>query len=120
MPPLDAGLDALKKVLPDTVKQSPLYKIGEYMVIGLMIYGVYADATSSLATAKEHRDQQIKGYDVQIGYTRTQLELMITQQALDTQEIKDLKLENERLRAWLKSSSERINRLEDVAIRRAR
>jgi len=120
MPPLEASFEALKSALPDSLKKSPLYKLGEYAVILTMIFGVYSDATTSLATAKEGRNQQLKGYDVQMGYTRTKVEELITQQALDTQKIEDLKAENERLRAWMKASSERINRLEDISMRRPR
>jgi len=120
MPGLEQAFGALKEVLPESLKTSPLYKISEYLVIGVMIFGVYSDASSSLAAAKEGRNQQLKGYDVQMGYTRTKVEELITQQALDTQEIKDLKVENERLRAWMKASSERINRLEDISMRRPR
>ena len=60
MPPLATGLDALKSISGDTGKTSLLKKLAEYLVIGLMIYGVYADASGSLATAKANRDQEIK------------------------------------------------------------
>jgi hypothetical protein len=117
---LEQAFGALKEVLPESLKKSPLYKLSEYLVIGAMIFGVYSDASSSLATAKEGRNQQLKGYEVQIGYTRTKVEELITQQALDTQAIVELNAENERLRAWIKASSERINRLEDISMRRPR
>jgi hypothetical protein len=116
---LMTGLETLKTLSPSLGK-SHLYKVLEYLVIGTMIYGVYADASASLTTAKAHRDEQIKGYSVQIGYTRTEIERIALQQGLDTQEIATLKAENERLRNWLKANTERVNRLEDVAIRRHR
>lgn len=114
---LEAGLNILKTISPGTNKPL-LTKLLEYLVIGLMIYGVYADASASLSTAKAARDEQIKGYSVQIGYQRTELEKLVLQQGLDSAQIKDLTEENERLRNWLKSYGERINRLEDIAMRR--
>lgn len=114
---VEAGLTVLKTLSPGTNK--PLFaKLLEYLVIGLMIYGVYADASASLSTAKAGRDEQMKGYSVQIGYQRTEIEKLVLQQGLDSAQIKDLTEENGRLRNWLKSYGERINRLEDIAMRR--
>lgn len=119
MSSLTTGIEVLKTLSPSLGK-SHLYKVLEYVVIGTMIYGVYADASASLTTAKAHRDEQIKGYSFQMGYQRTELERLALQQGLDTQQVQDLKVENERLRQWLKAQSERINRLEDLAMRRHR
>lgn len=120
MPPLAAGLDALKNISGTEGKKSLLKKLAEYLVIGLMIYGVYADASANLTTAKTGGDEQLKGYAVQMGYTRTAVEQVRLQEALDSEQIKDLTKENEQLREWLKALSARVNRLEDIAIRRAR
>ena len=119
MPTLDP-ITALRSLSSGPDPRGHLYKFVEYLVIGLMIYGVYADASASLSTAKSNRDEQIKGYAVQMGYQRTELEKLVLQQGLDHDEIAHLRAENESLRAWIKASSERINRLEDIALRRHR
>jgi hypothetical protein len=119
---MNAILELLKKLNPGFEK-STLYKILEYVVLAILLVGLYEDATGSLTNAKKARDEQMKGYAVQLGVQRSELE--------------DLKLDIERLRSWNKSMTERlnsqekafrdrqaealelrINRLEDAAMKR--
>lgn len=102
---MNAILEILKKINPG-IANNKLFKILEYAILALLLYGLYADATGSLSTAKAGRDQQIKGYAVQIGQNHT--------------ELYNMKEEIQQLREWNKALSTRINRLEDVAIRRGR
>lgn len=115
-------LELLKKLNPGFEKTT-LYKIIEYVVLAVLLVGLYEDATGNLTTAKKARDEQMKGYAVQLGVQRHELD--------------DLKEDIERLRGWNKSMTarlnsqekefherqaqsleNRINRLEDAAIKR--
>jgi hypothetical protein len=119
---MNAILELLKKLNPGFEK-STLYKILEYVVLAVLLIGLYEDATGNLTTAKKSRDEQMKGYAVQLGVQRS--------------ELNDLKQDIEQLRGWNKSMTERlnsqeksfhdrqaealehrINRLEDVAMKR--
>jgi len=65
---MNAILELLKKINPG-IASNKLFKILEYAVLALLLYGLYADATGSLSTAKEGRDQQLLGIEAQIGFT---------------------------------------------------
>lgn len=93
--------ELVKRYCPELSK-SYLYKVLELAIILSMIYGVYTSAADSLTRAKAGRDEQIKGYALQIGYNREQIE--------------ELKSEIEKLRMWNKALSERVFRLESAAI----
>ena len=95
-------LDTIVKLHPKFQKTT-VYRILEWMILLVMFYGVYSDASGSLLTAKANRDEQIKGYSVQIG--------------VNHQEVFALKEEVQHLREWNKDLSNRVNRLEDIAIR---
>ena len=106
---MNAILELLKKINPG-IANNKLFKIIEYVVLALLLYGLYADATGSLNTAKEGRDQQLLGIEAQIGFTNST--------------VYEMKDEIEQVRAWNKSISERnkvletrIHRLEDRALR---
>ena len=66
--------------------------------------GMYSDLSSSLSTAKAARDEQIKGYAVQIGVLHSESE--------------SHKEDIEKLRGWLKNVTERVNNQEREALER--
>ncbi len=99
---MNAVLTLLEKLNPNFAK-STVYKVIEYLVLGLLLFGMWEDATGSLSTAKASRDEQIKGYAVQIG-------VLHAENAAQKDDI-------ESLRNWNKALAARINRLEDVAIK---
>jgi hypothetical protein len=78
----------------------------EWIVMITMIYGVYASGSASLNAAKSNRDEQLRGYAVQMGINHA--------------EIYALKEDAEQLRAWNRALSARINRLEDIALRKVK
>ena len=100
---MDALLKLLAKLNPKSSK-SFAYKVMEWLVMLTMLYGVYASGSASLTAAKSNRDEQLRGYAVQMGINHA--------------EIYALKEDAEQLRAWNKALSARINRLEDLALRR--
>lgn len=65
---MNAILEILKKINPG-IASNKLFKVLEYAVLALLLYGLYADATGSLSTAKAGRDQQLLGIEAQIGFT---------------------------------------------------
>lgn len=108
-------LELLKKINPG-IANNKLFRIVEYVVLALLLYGLYVDFTGNLTNsnnlieAKTSRDEQLKGYAVQLG--------------IDRHEIYDLKDEVAGLRNWNKSMTERnkvleqrIHRLEDRALK---
>ena len=99
---MNAILEILKKLNPGFEKTT-LYRLLEYVVLAVLLVGLWNDASESLSNAKAARDEQIKGYAVQIGVLHAENEAQ--------------KDEIENLRKWNKALSDRINRLEDVAIR---
>lgn len=99
---MNAILSILEKLNPNFAK-STVYRILEYVVLALLLVGLWQDASDSLSNAKAARDEQIKGYAVQIGVLHAENEAQ--------------KEDIESLRNWNKALSARVNRLEDVAIK---
>ncbi len=99
---MNAILSLLEKLNPNLAK-STAYKVIEYLVLAMLLYGLWQDASGSLSTAKAARDEQIKGYAVQIGVLHAENEAQ--------------KEDIESLRNWNTALSDRITRLEDVAIK---
>jgi len=85
------------------LEKTTLYRLLEYVVLAVLLVGLWNDASESLSYAKAARDEQIKGYAVQIGVLHAENEAQ--------------KDDIESLRKWNKALADRINRLEDVAIR---
>ena len=99
---MNAILSLLEKLNPNFAK-STLYRILEYVVLAFLLVGLWTDISDNLTNAKSARDEQIKGYAVQIGILHSENEAQ--------------KDDIEGLRKWNKGLSDRINRLEDVAIK---
>lgn len=97
-------VELMAKVDPGFAK-STLYKVIEYGILAIMLYGLYADISGNLQDRTNGQDQAQQGYAVQIGVTRHQ--------------VQDLEQEVNHLRDWNKALSARVNRLEDVAIKRS-
>lgn len=95
--------EILAKINPGFEKTT-IYRIMEYIVLAGLLYGLYADVTESLHMKSQGSAETLKGQMVQIGATR--------------QLTADLEKEVNSLREWNKALSARVNRLEDVAIRR--
>lgn len=100
---MNAVLELLKKLNPGFEK-STLYKILEYVVLAALLIGLYEDATGNLSNAKASRDEQIKGYAVQIGVLHS--------------EVDGLTADLEKLREWNKKLSERLNNQEKAFLDR--
>jgi len=99
---MNAILALLEKLNPNLAK-STVYRVIEYVVLALLLVGLWNDFTGNLDTAKLSRDEQIKGYAVQLGVAHS--------------EIYALKDELEGMKKWNAALSARINCLEDVAIK---
>jgi cell division protein FtsB len=99
---MNAILALLERMNPNLAK-STVYRLIEYVVLAILLVGLYQDASDSLTNAKAARDEQIKGYAVQIGVLHA--------------EANALKDEVEGLKSWNKALSARVNRLEDAAIK---
>ena len=85
-----------KRVLSGvTEKKGLLATIGTIVAILAALVGTYMTLTNNLNTAKASRDEQMKGYAVQIGVLHN--------------EVNGLKEDVEGLRKWNKSMSERLN-----------
>jgi archaellum component FlaC len=85
-----------KRVLSGvTEKKGLLATIGTIVAILAALVGTYMTLTNNLNTAKAARDEQMKGYSVQIGVLHS--------------EVNGLKEDVEGLRKWNKSMSERLN-----------
>lgn len=93
---MNAILALLAKLNPG-IEKSKLYKIAEYLVLAGLLWSMYSDASNSLNQHKVNRDEQMKGYAVQIGQNHTELYNM---------------------KEELKQLQDRVNRLEDIALRR--
>jgi len=104
---MNAVLALLQKLDPSlgnpSLGKSALFRVLEYIVLIIMLYGLYADATGNLLAAKSNRDEQIKGYAVQMGLNHTEVYHL-------KDSLADLEEKNKELTA-------RINRLEDKIIR---
>lgn len=100
---MNAVLELLKKLNPG-LEKSTIYKILEYAVLATLLLGMYQDATGSLTNAKAARDEQMKGYAVQLGVHRS--------------EIEGLKDDVTRLRTWNKSLTDRLNTQEQAFLSR--
>lgn len=100
---MNAILELIKRLNPNCEKTF-IYRLLEYVVLAILLLGVWNDATQSLTSAKSARDEQIKGYAVQIGVLHAENDAQ--------------KDDIESLRKWNKALADRISRLEDVAIRR--
>jgi hypothetical protein len=68
------------------------------VAIAAALIGTYVTLTNNLNTAKAARDEQMKGYAVQIGVLHS--------------EVNGLKEDIENMRKWNKSMSERLNNQE--------
>lgn len=85
-----------KRVLSGvTEKKGLLATIGTIVAILAALVGTYMTLTNNLNTAKASRDEQMKGYAVQIGVLHS--------------EVNGLKEDIDNLRKWNKSMSERLN-----------
>jgi len=85
-----------KRVLSGvTEKKGLLATIGTIVAILAALVGTYMTLTNNLNTAKAARDEQMKGYSVQIGVLHS--------------EVNGLKEDIDNLRKWNKSMSERLN-----------
>jgi len=85
-----------KRVLSGvTEKKGLLATIGTIVAILAALVGTYMTLTNNLNTAKASRDEQMKGYAVQIGVLHN--------------EVNGLKEDIDNLRKWNKSMSERLN-----------
>jgi hypothetical protein len=85
-----------KRVLSGvTEKKGLLATIGTIVAILAALVGTYMTLTNNLNTAKAARDEQMKGYAVQIGVLHN--------------EVNGLKEDIEGVRKWNKSMSERLN-----------
>lgn len=129
-------LEVLRKVFPG-IENTHLYKILEFSVLILLIYGVYAGASGDLSTAKHDRDEQITGIVAQVGFTnkevgeiKEQLKTMVADDrdthkpqeeqlkelAVDVATLQEkayaLQEKNEALTNWNKILSERLRTLE--------
>lgn len=99
---MNAILGLLQKLNP-TLGKNVLFKVLEYAVLLIALYGLYADATGNLSNAKANRDEQMKGYAVQVGVNHTEVYILKHQ-------VEDLEAANEKLEI-------RIHRLEERIIR---
>lgn len=81
-----------------------LTRIATVVSIFAALFGVYITLSDNLTTAKAARDEQMKGYAVQVGVLHT--------------EINGLKEDVERLTKWNKSLTERLNTQEQDNLRR--
>lgn len=63
---MSAILELLKRLNPG-LEKTTLYRLLEYVVLAVLLVGLWNDASESLSHAKAARDEQIKGYAVQIG-----------------------------------------------------
>lgn len=97
--------DSFSELVPD-IKKNPVYKALEWLVILALIYTTYQQFASELFAAKTNRDEEIKGYSVQIGQNH--------QEIYDIKS--ELKADDEKLRKWMTSISERVYRLESHAL----
>ena len=70
---MNALLDLLKKIHPG-IQHNHLFKLLEYVVLILMLYGVYMGSAGDLSTAKHDRDEQVTGIIAQVGFSNTQIE----------------------------------------------
>lgn len=76
-------------------KKGILATVGTIVAIAAALFGTYMTLTNNLNTAKASRDEQMKGYAVQIGVLHN--------------EVNGLKEDVDNLRKWNKSMSERLN-----------
>jgi len=81
-----------------------LARIATVVSIFAAVFGVYLTLSQNLTTAKAARDEQMKGYAVQVGVLHT--------------ELNGLKDDIERLTKWNKSLTERMNTQEQASLRR--
>lgn len=95
----------LKRLVGGAVESRwTLAKIGTVVSIVVALIGVYLSLSQNLTTAKAARDEQMKGYAVQVGILHT--------------EVDGLKDDIERLSKWNKSLTERMNTQEEENLRR--
>ena len=96
-----------KRYCPE-ITSSVLYKVLEISIILSLVYTAFSSVSDSLRKAKSDRDEQIKGYAVQIGYNRSEVEKVET----------ELRDEIKRMREWNKALSERVFRLETLSMKK--
>jgi hypothetical protein len=85
-------------------KKGVLATVGTVVAIAAALIGTYLTLTNNLTTAKAARDEQMKGYAVQIGVLHN--------------EVNGLKEDIENMRKWNKSMSERLNTQEKAELAR--
>jgi septal ring factor EnvC (AmiA/AmiB activator) len=85
-------------------KKGALATIATIVAIVAALIGTYVTLSNNLTTAKAARDEQMKGYAVQIGVLHT--------------EVNGLKEDIENMRKWNKSMSERLNAQEKSELAR--
>lgn len=85
-------------------KKGILATIATVVAILAALVGTYLSLSNNLTTAKAARDEQMKGYAVQIGVLHT--------------EVNGLKEDVDNLRKWNKSLSERLNAQEKSELAR--
>lgn len=83
-------------------KKGALATVATIVAIVAAIIGTYVTLSNNLTVAKAARDEQIKGYAVQIGVLHT--------------EVEGLKEDVENLRKWNKSMADRLNNQEKAFI----
>ena len=76
-------------------KKGLLATVGTIVAILAALFGTYMTLTNNLNTAKASRDEQMKGYAVQIGVLHS--------------EVNGLKEDVDGLRKWNKSMADRLN-----------
>lgn len=81
-----------------------LARIATVVSIFAALFGAYISLSENLTTAKAARDEQMKGYAVQVGVLHA--------------EVNGLKEDVERLTKWNKSLTERVNAQEQASLRR--
>jgi septal ring factor EnvC (AmiA/AmiB activator) len=85
-------------------KKGILATLATIVAIVAALVGTYVTLSNNLTTAKAARDEQMKGYAVQIGVLHT--------------EVNGLKEDIENMRKWNKSMSERLNTQEKAELSR--
>jgi biopolymer transport protein ExbB/TolQ len=117
---MNAILTFLLKLFPTLFPKVAEKKGAIATVVGALalcatLWGMYTDLSGNLSAAKAARDEQIKGYAVQIGVLHSEVNSLKERLAAEEEDAKE-KFNN--FREWNKSISKRLNEQEQAELAR--